>query len=464
MPVSLEQRRAICRVYVPDADRIGTGFLIKPRLVMTAAHVVCARDDAQQPYGAKDIELRFGDGPRVKVTGVAVAAGSFHPEVDWAVLQTPADVADVDPIPLRPYSPGYQVPWSTVGYPKDDDVRGTDYEGQIVTDNPDRMQLWSRQINDLPSGISGAPCIVDGHAIAVIVRSKRETSTETLYAVGMTAIDHAAVVRTEAPYVDEVKRRLPPDDDLLDHAAQELGFPGTKATIASERKPSFVAEAMMRSGMRMDCLRITEAIGHLTDSDQFKKGKALEIVRFAARAWIDALAVARLHEVLVGGHQIAIVNAWPSELGSWYVQRASCVGRPHPGRFRHCQNVDAVSMSDPGEVRKRIEDAIERLADHSPFVLAEFLARHPHNTDPIVLVLQGVPARKVFDRVRAGLDPVRFVLLSGPALVPAIRADYPDAAIILPELEASVADRAISQFHDAMWRVGKKFVNPQGEP
>jgi hypothetical protein len=319
------------------------------------------------------------------------------------------------------------------------------------------MQLRSMQINDLPAGISGAPCIVDGYAVGMIVRSKRETSSETLYAIGMSAIRHKLVKWTEAPYVDEVRRRLPRDEYLLDHAARELGFPGTKGTIAPDRKPGFVADAMMQSGMRMEYIPITEAIGHLTD--ELEEKAALAIAWFAARAWIDARAVERLHEVLDGGQKIAIVNAPPSELGRWYVLRAGCVGgEPHPGLFRNCENVDPVSVDDPGELRKKIEFAIARFVDESPFVLADFLASHPHDSDPIVLVVQGVPSRKVFDQVRAGLEQVRFVLLSGPTLPTKTRTEYSDAAIIRPELEASVAERAISRCDDAIRRVRKKFV------
>jgi hypothetical protein len=68
---------------------------------MTAAHVVCDKDDKRRAYGAKDIELRFGDGSQpVKVTGVAVVTDAFHPDEDWALLAVPAEAAKAAPIGL----------------------------------------------------------------------------------------------------------------------------------------------------------------------------------------------------------------------------------------------------------------------------------------------------------------------------------------------------------------------------
>lgn len=456
MPVSDEQRRAICRVYVPGPERVGTGFLIAPDRVMTAAHVVCHKDDDRQPHDAKDIELRFGEGGQlIRVTNAAVVPGSFHHDQDWALLEVQAGAVTAKPIPLRPLSPGYQVPWSTFGYPKDDDVLGTAYEGAVATHNPRRMQLRSLQVNDLPAGVSGAPCIVDDHAVGLIVRTKRETSSETFYAVGMSAIGRPLVKWAEAPYVVDVELLLPKDVGLLDFAAAELGFSGMKGTIAPDRKPGFVADAMMQSGMRMEHVPIANAIGHLVRRLDVKDAE--EIAKFASRAWIDSRAVARLREVLAGGPAIAIVNAPPSELGRWYVHRAGCVGQPAPGLFRNCANVDAVSMSDPKELRRKIEGALEAYSDDSPFVLADFLASHPHDQIPIVLVLQGVPTRAVFNQVRAGLDPVRFVLLAGPTLLPATLAEYADAAIIRPELEGAVAERAIKEREAAIRNIRKRY-------
>jgi hypothetical protein len=455
--VSEEQRLAICRVYVPGAERVGTGFLIGPELVMTAAHVVCHKDDEHQPHDGKDIELRFDEGSKLgQVIHAAVMPGAFHHDKDWALLSVPAGAVTAKPIPLRPLSPGYQVPWSSFGFPKDENVLGTEHEGAVVTHNPRRMQLRSVLITDLPAGISGAPCIVDGHAVGLIVRTKKETTSETLYALGMSAIGRPLVEWTDAPYVVDVKLLLPAADDLLDFAAKELGFPGTKNTVAPDRKPGFVADAMMQWGMRMDHVPIAEAIGHLVKC--LDVSAAESIAKYAARAWIDVRAVEHLRGVIASAPAIAIVNApFPSELGRWYVHRAGCVGRPSPGLFRNCANVDAVSVSDPAELRRRIEDAIEMFMDEGSGDLAAFLKSHSHDRNPIVLVLQGVPTRAVFDEARKGLDPVRFVLLSGLTLVPATLAEYADAVIIKPELEGAVAESALQKREQAIGDVRKKY-------
>lgn len=467
MPITEEQRRAICRVYVPGAKRRGTGFLIAPDRVMTAAHVVCASDDERAPYAAADIELRFGNpgapSELVKAVG-AVVVESFSVDGDWAVIAVAGALANAGPpLVLRPLAPGYRVPWETYGYSEDDAVLGTAFEGRVVTREPRRMQLLSQVAGGLPPGVSGAPCIVDGRVVGIIVRAKSEGSSETFYAVCASLIGGAAVERGEAPYVPDVAQLLDEElDRYLDEAGKLLALPDLRASVARDRKPDVVADAMMRSGMRMALEPIARALGKLVR--ELAEERALEIAQLAARAWIDARAVARLREALAGGAAIAVVNTGWMEVGRWYVHRAGCAGEMAPGLFRYCLPVNVASVGDAAELRARIEavlGSLEPPEDGGPFDAAAFLAAHPHDELPIVLVLPGVPPRAVLDAVRAGLpglERARFVLLAGPVIAPAVRAEYAGAAFLEPELEESVAELAIGKRDAAVRMVKKQYA------
>lgn len=468
MAITDGQRRAICRVYVPGADRWGTGFLVAADRVMTAAHVVGRKDDERGPYEAPDIALYFGNpAERIKVTEGTVAPEDFHAEHDWALISIPEGSAKVAPFQLRPLSPGYAVPWETFGYPQDDAVLGTAYKGTVLTLNPRRMQLSSLLANDVPHGLSGAPCIVDGDAVGLIVRAKHGSSSETFYAVCMSTIAHPSVEQSEAPYVDDAAQllgaRLNELDVYLNYAAAVFGLPDAP-TIARCRKPNVVANAMMKAGMRMELGPIEDAISHLVNGLEVED--AVRIAGFATRAWIDTDAVSRLRKVLMDSPSIAIVNTTEADIGRWYVHRAGCAGQLDPGRFRKCQLVSVVSPGDQREMRAGVEKALEAMSKRRPFDLTTFLSAHPHTRSPLVLIVPCVPPRAVLDKVRSEmpcLDQVRFVLLSGSALTPAAEAEYSDATIIKPMLEQSVADRALFQHKTTLNNVRELYHFPRLE-
>jgi hypothetical protein len=175
---------AIARIEVRQGDTVatwGTGFLVAKGKILTAYHVVADRAAAvPSPYPGV-IWACFPNAPAIEVAATFEPVWS-DPSLDFALL-TCEDAPDVPPIPLRwgLNKQGKRI-WSTYGFPTiSDHTRryGKTHVGEVRdwqtlygAEGAPVLELYCTDAaagNGEPvSGVSGAPCIVYGHAVGVI--------------------------------------------------------------------------------------------------------------------------------------------------------------------------------------------------------------------------------------------------------------------------------------------------------
>jgi WD40 repeat protein len=155
-----DARSAIARVTATDASgqRLrSTGFLVSQGLVLTAWHVVSG--------ALGTIQIEF---PGFTTTACAVP-DLVDRDADIAALVC-ASQPPGKPLALGDLQAGDQS-WETFGFP---DVLpdGLALGGTITDVSGPRIQLWARElasgVGAQVPGLSGAPCLVDGAAVAII--------------------------------------------------------------------------------------------------------------------------------------------------------------------------------------------------------------------------------------------------------------------------------------------------------
>jgi V8-like Glu-specific endopeptidase len=114
---AIDRAAAVCRVEIPGKQRMGTGFLIAPGLLITNYHVLqhpdVPGDDLHQ--NAKDVTLRFGFitnakgesvvGHPFKLADDPIRAASPVAELDYVLLQVEESVKTADGIKPLFYQP-----------------------------------------------------------------------------------------------------------------------------------------------------------------------------------------------------------------------------------------------------------------------------------------------------------------------------------------------------------------------
>ena len=195
-----------------DAGRSrGTAFLIAPRLLLTALHVVARRRDP--PEWHADIVVRFGGGPPLKADPIRVA---YSVKRDWALLKCDGSPAGAVPVGVQNRS---GVDWETYGYP----ALGPD--GMAIGGTvrllaaSGLIQLYSEELaagkGGDPGGLSGAPCVVDGVAVGILVSALTDddwteemlvqrTALGTLYACPIEQVLDAAAAMLPAELADNI--------------------------------------------------------------------------------------------------------------------------------------------------------------------------------------------------------------------------------------------------------------------
>ena len=162
----MDGRATICRIVSPG--RVGTGFLITDRLVLTALHVVADRRTVQMPTAP--IEVHFPSGSTV----ARPIEGAWDQLADWVLLEC-AQAPGPPPMPLLVVEHGRPA-WDAYGFP-DANPMGMRVDGDVVDldatyDGVRSFQLFSRQAgagDGMPvPGLSGSACVVDGAVIGLL--------------------------------------------------------------------------------------------------------------------------------------------------------------------------------------------------------------------------------------------------------------------------------------------------------
>ena len=482
MTVTVNQLLAICRVYVPGTQTRGTGFLIEDRneqlCVLTAAHVVESAQGSKAKYAGADIELQFGP-DRTLVSGVSVR--SFASGADAAILSIPNPAAlppGSQPFRLRAGARGYRIRWATHGYSDHSEKTGPQgqaYDGTITTSDPNRYQLKVEQVQGSPSGLSGSPVIVGDQVVGIILKTQDQSSSETVFArcVTVLAVELTELLLAKIPmaYVGEVTYSLRDFQDLLAQTAVALKLGQDRNEIRNKIPdsdlPERVAETMLGNADSA-LIGVKDLRNYLRD--KVRPGDsttppevAARIVDFSIKTWIDADAVRMLAEVLKRGSRIVILNTRESEVASWYVHRAGCVARNHPGIFENAFPLDVQSI-----------DRESLLADFEGALRAKFGTEFAdsleteidHDSEPVVVWLTQVPAPEDLDYVRKKqpiYEKIRFILLAGGEIPPRVAAAFPNADIIEPRLVDDEVKRALEAHSRAKTKLMQLF-NPKPKP
>lgn len=165
---------------------LGTGFVVSADgHVLTAKHVTGARTT---------ITIVFLEGNTD--TAQFVESGPTAAD-DWAVFRLDHRPAPVEPIPLgNIQSVATQVIWHTVGFANLRANQRGGFHGGVRREVPN-LELFCEELigrtYDDARGMSGAPCIVDGEAVALIVDVLHENGTGAIVTGQVEAIPLANI-------------------------------------------------------------------------------------------------------------------------------------------------------------------------------------------------------------------------------------------------------------------------------
>lgn len=304
----------------------GTGFLVSDDgLVLTALHViadpaVCKWKGALVPYGGP-ITLRFGD-PKNNATWVppgpaTVETQRYSVEDDWALLRVPTPV-QAAPLTLARLAPPQKGrAFETFGFPDQEAEVGGRYAGKLL-DWDWKSELTSDQIlvGAPMSGISGAPCVVDGCVVAMIVQAllddQRRAVKNVLYAIDIERAARGAGLpwseAAELPFEATVRDVLPGGPSALVNTARALRLPPDQAT------PSSVARRILCSRVAPDA---QQALGHcaLPPAAASRVIDCVAAMQLRQRA-VDALRVA------AEGCSLALLRSCDDRIVYLYERRA----------------------------------------------------------------------------------------------------------------------------------------------
>lgn len=317
-------KAAIAQIKVGSSR--GTGFLVSDDgLVLTALHVIadldeCRRKGALVPYRG-EIRLRFGD-PKNNATWApagpaAIEAGRYSVEDDWVLLRVPTPV-QATPLPLARLTPSAAPrPFTTFGFPGNEAEVGGVYAGTVV-DLARKSELACPQIllGAPMGGISGAPCVVDGRVVAMIVQALLDEQggarKPALYAM---AIEHAALggripwdCDDLLPFEPQVRTLLPSDEAALAAGAKRLGLPAAQAGVGG------VARRLLRSRLIPEA---RDALGCCA----VKPAAAVQALGYVAAMQLPHDGVARLADA-ADRLAPALLRAVEDRVAFWYARRA----------------------------------------------------------------------------------------------------------------------------------------------
>jgi hypothetical protein len=228
--------KAIARITVGgEGGYRGTGALISDGrdggLVLTAFHVI------KMAFGGLPIRVVFGDPKNETWTcgdGTATCE-RYSVDDDWALLRLCTGELQARALPLAKAT-ALHTAFKTFGFPEHERDVGGEYQGTLGAFGPKKIEL---RVANLPlgadmRGISGAPCIVNGEIVGIILQSltdEREQATKASFY--MLPIERAIASYAglldwndgrKVPFEREVETRRPEDEAAIDWIGGRQGL------------------------------------------------------------------------------------------------------------------------------------------------------------------------------------------------------------------------------------------------
>lgn len=390
MTIDDAAKNAIARI---EADaRRGTGFLVSQEgHVLTAAHVVVSEDDPQRP--PTSLIAAFPGGFSSSADCVFV-----DPRRDWALLKL-KDAGWPPALPVRTASSGdvRQKAVSTYGYPSGQplplDATVTYWglaEGEIAS---------AKLVGQPVEGLSGAPVLLDGEAIAVVQRSDLGTNKKSiagrLFALNLNEVFARlpklfAGENTELAYQRAVTAKLPE----AGRNCYEALLPEDVPTLAGDDlSPRRLARALLLADLPV----VKRVLGLL--GVRGEPAKAI-LVWHVVRA-VPPAAAAQLHAHTTARICRAVRLRAELDAVPWYLLRSREAERDPPDIVRNRTFAPSLpSDVEPEEVLAHIKRHVR--AEGGPDSYLE-----PKETwspsDWFFLVLASCPDDEVLEAIRDGL-------------------------------------------------------------
>lgn len=451
--------RRIARLTVDEGNlrSRGTGFVIGPRHLLTAFHVVGDRL-GRQPY-TQPILVEF---PLAPIAAPTVKLGPHDIDADWAVLELDADLPDAAPYPLRRPHRATD-PWQSYGYPNDDGS-GDPFTGTITGVDP-RVVLFCEQARQgarVP-GLSGAPCLVDGHAIGIIL-----SATDWKQCGYQDGRMYICPIETIAAACELVKRLVPERPPYADQVQAELAPPGVTALLPlSARQAKLpdgidaarLAPLVSEQLLRRDPVDAVPLLDPLTP--QLEPASCDQILYFTALARLSVEETAAVTQAILAATEKTIIglNAATSSFGERFVRRAGHLSPDHPGWRVGVRTLDA-THAERGD-QQFLDDCRARLASVlvcDPDELEAEYAAHDHVGEPLILVVPPhLPTPESVAALHETFKMVRLVLLCGPDGLAEVRTTFPDATIVQPPVAAGAETTSEKQLRTSQKKMQARY-------
>ncbi|MEI9941687.1 MAG: hypothetical protein WDO69_31110 [Pseudomonadota bacterium] len=436
-------RQGIVRVEVFDSSdpnqpkSRGTGFLVTAASVLTAAHVLAVANPTK-------IEVYFENSPPILATVHPVSQGA---KADWVLLNCQSVPGTITPVPLeRLLLHPYDVRWETFGWPWLYRQLGGYVRGEVRYAGQSEIDSTAYELEEQPSkeaeGISGAPCVVHGAAIGLVIEvvqvaGKAVAGTlKVLPAQTITDESKGALQLrndTPLPYLDYFRTLLEQLPSVaLTSLAKILAIEGAEgvAGIPRDEAAHQVARAMIMGGVPATVAVVRKLKGALDPA------AAKELLRLAETLWIDEAAAKQLARIAdrTPPRPFAI-NARHQDIGLDYVHRASYAHEPMlfptwPERHvvvpQPRQEPFSTSLFDA--VVAELKNKYSWPTDKK--MLAALRADGPFTA----LIVGSTPTQQALAEIGQKLAPLHVLVLSHPSRRAELAALAPDARYIEPEL------------------------------
>jgi hypothetical protein len=461
------EQRAIARVecFHRADKRCGTGFLVAATRVLTAFHTLCG--DGGQPV-ATPITVTFFDENGLPV--IRYARSPLEPDCydvadDWALLELTEplpSLLDIQPLPLAPLRPSYQIPWSTYGFAEEEPL-GLVYQGSVQSLTSPMQIVITNGHDRCIRGISGSPCIVDSEVVGIISRAHLEPRDKNGVIVhksigGTAFVNRIEVVTRRAPQL-KLRDTPPPFHEylmealkeikyLLLNAASSIGLVGLETNSLDDQRRK-LAIAMLRGGLPLTSAALRAMLQGFASVDPARRA-----IRYAVVQWLHDAAVRRVADFITACSPTGIlgINARDLETGRQYLNRAGYLKTPAYGAW-----LNKLCEPPPGASAKSLCDAVqkwllERLHCDEPEQLAEEISYHRQQKpfEPlIVLANYPPPTPEAVAAVKAEYRDVNLVLLLGEAPEQTLLARYPGLVCVDPRIPLKAEWRMLRDWKSA---------------